>query len=207
MLLVTALVQYGLWFHARSVALAAAQDGVAAARTYDASLDDGRIVALAFVNDNGGDTLLDATALARSPAVGQVEVIVSGHSLSVVPGLPGPSVSQSAAGPVERFVPDGAAMTRHLRDERGSITVELAILAPALLLLLGLLVFAGRVETSSASVEQAARAAARDASLARTADAARATAQAAAARELAGSDCVSITRPDRHHRLRRTTGR
>ena len=49
----------------------------------------------------------------------------------------------------------------HLRDDRGSITVELAILAPALLLLLGLLVFAGRVQTSSASVEQAARAAAR----------------------------------------------
>ena len=107
LLLVTALVQYGLWFHARSVALAAAQDGVAAARTYDATPDDGRIVALAFVNDNGGDTLLDATALARTPSVGQVEVIVSGHSLSLVPGLPGPSVSQSAAGPVERFVPDG----------------------------------------------------------------------------------------------------
>ncbi|WP_421740704.1 TadE/TadG family type IV pilus assembly protein [Cellulomonas sp.] len=84
-------------------------------------------------------------------------------------------------------------MTRQLRDDRGSITVELAILAPALLLLLGLLVFAGRVETSSASVEQAARAAARDASLARTADAARATAQSSATRELAASDCISIS--------------
>ncbi len=77
------------------------------------------------------------------------------------------------------------------RDERGSVTLELAILAPALLLLLGALVFAGRVQTSSASVEQAARAAARDASLARTADAARSTALATASRELAGSDCLS----------------
>ena len=76
-------------------------------------------------------------------------------------------------------------------DERGSVTLELAILAPALLLLLGALVFAGRVQTSSATVEQAARAAARDASLARTADIARATAQASAERELAGSGCVS----------------
>ncbi len=80
---------------------------------------------------------------------------------------------------------------RFARDERGSVTLELAILAPALLLLLGALVFAGRVQTSSATVEQAARAAARDASLARTADAARATALASAERELADSDCVS----------------
>lgn len=107
LLLVTALVQYGLWFHARSVALAAARDGVAAARAYSASPGDGPIVALAFVNDNGGDTLLGASALVSSPGVGRVEVIVSGRSLSVVPGLPGPSVSQSASGPVERFISDG----------------------------------------------------------------------------------------------------
>jgi Flp pilus assembly protein TadG len=76
-------------------------------------------------------------------------------------------------------------------DERGSVSLELAIIAPALLLLLGALLLAGRVETSSAAVEQAARAAARDASLARTPDAARSTALAAATRELAGSDCGS----------------
>ncbi len=44
------------------------------------------------------------------------------------------------------------------RDERGSVSLELAIIAPAVLLLLGALVLAGRVETSSATVEQAARA-------------------------------------------------
>ncbi|MBN9375417.1 MAG: pilus assembly protein [Cellulomonas sp.] len=75
--------------------------------------------------------------------------------------------------------------------ERGSVSLELAILAPALLLLLGALVLVGRVETSSAAVEQAARAAARDASIARTPDAARATAMEAAQRELAGSSCAS----------------
>jgi Flp pilus assembly protein TadG len=77
------------------------------------------------------------------------------------------------------------------RDDRGSVSLELAILAPALILLLGALVLAGRVQTSAAGVEQAARAAARDASLARTADAARTTAVNAASRELAGSDCTS----------------
>ncbi len=83
------------------------------------------------------------------------------------------------------------ARLRLRHDDRGSVTLELAILAPVLLLLLGALVFAGRVQTSSAAVEQAARAAARDASLARTADAARATALASAQHELAGSDCAS----------------
>ena len=76
-------------------------------------------------------------------------------------------------------------------DERGSVSLELAILAPALLLLLGVLVLAGRVETSSAAVEQAARAAARDASLARTPDAARATATASAQRELTATHCAA----------------
>ena len=75
--------------------------------------------------------------------------------------------------------------------DRGSVSLELAILAPAVILLLGALVFAGRVQTSSAAVEQAARAAARDASLARTADVAQSTALASAQRELARSDCSS----------------
>ena len=77
------------------------------------------------------------------------------------------------------------------RGERGSVSLELAILAPSLLLLLGVLVLAGRVETSTSAVEQAARAAARDASLTRTADAARAAAATSAQRELAASRCAS----------------
>lgn len=89
--------------------------------------------------------------------------------------------SHSATGTLRRL--------RH--DERGSVSLELAIIAPALLLLLGVLVLAGRVETSSAAVEQAARAAARDASLARTPDAARSTALDSAHRELFGSNCVT----------------
>jgi hypothetical protein len=41
LLLVFAIVQTGLWFYARSLALAAAQEGVAAARAYRASGDAG----------------------------------------------------------------------------------------------------------------------------------------------------------------------
>jgi Flp pilus assembly protein TadG len=59
------------------------------------------------------------------------------------------------------------------RDDKGSATLELAILAPALLVLLGLVIAAGRIEVAAGAVEQAASAAARDASIARTGSAAR----------------------------------
>ncbi|NTW38829.1 MAG: pilus assembly protein TadE [Cellulomonadaceae bacterium] len=84
-------------------------------------------------------------------------------------------------------------MRRLTPDERGSTTLELAILAPALILLLGLLVFAGRIQVAASAVEHAARSAARDASLARTTDAARTAAASAADRELADSRCVSTS--------------
>ena len=108
LLIVTALIQYALWFHARSLALAAAQQGVAVARAYHSTLPAGRDSALAFVANHGADTLLTAAATASSPAAGQVQVVVTGRSLSVLPGVGGIVVSQSAAGPVERFTSAGA---------------------------------------------------------------------------------------------------
>jgi Flp pilus assembly protein TadG len=54
------------------------------------------------------------------------------------------------------------------RDDEGSASLELAILAPALLAMLGLMIAAGRIEVAGGAVEQAASAAAREASLART---------------------------------------
>jgi Flp pilus assembly protein TadG len=79
--------------------------------------------------------------------------------------------------------------------ERGSATLELAILAPALLLLLGLVVLTGRVQVAAGAVEHAATSAAREASLARTVDGAgaAAAATAAAARELDGQDIRCAT--------------
>jgi Flp pilus assembly protein TadG len=53
------------------------------------------------------------------------------------------------------------------RTDRGSASVELAILAPLVGLLLGAVVLVGRVQLASADVEGAARSAARDLSIAR----------------------------------------
>lgn len=108
LLIVTALIQYALWFHARSLALAAAQQGVSVARAYHSTPAAGRGSALAFIADHGADTLLNPDVTTSSPATGQVRVVVTGRSVSVLPGVAGLAVSQSAAGPLERFTTAGA---------------------------------------------------------------------------------------------------
>ncbi|MDT0164489.1 pilus assembly protein [Actinotalea sp. AC32] len=57
------------------------------------------------------------------------------------------------------------------------MTLELAVLTPALILLLGALVLAGRVQVAASAVEHATAAAARAASIERTVEGARAAAQ------------------------------
>lgn len=54
--------------------------------------------------------------------------------------------------------------------ERGSVSVELAVLVPALLLILGMLIAGGRIWFAKTTVNEAAQTAARAASLARSAE-------------------------------------
>ena len=86
-------------------------------------------------------------------------------------------------------------MRRPERDDRGSTTLELVVWAPGLLLIIGLLIVAGRVNNANAAVEQAATDAARTASSARTAAGARDMAQASAEKTLAaqGLQCTTTT--------------
>ncbi|SOC46123.1 TadE-like protein [Blastococcus aggregatus] len=81
------------------------------------------------------------------------------------------------------------------RAERGSVSVELALLAPALLLVLSFAVVAGRTQVADGAVAEAARAAAREASLARDGVTAAALARAQADRTLAaqGLRCQSTS--------------
>ncbi|WP_255363494.1 TadE/TadG family type IV pilus assembly protein [Geodermatophilus sp. DSM 45219] len=68
------------------------------------------------------------------------------------------------------------------------MSVELALLSPALLLLLSFAIVAGRTQIADGAVQEAARAAAREASLARDAATAAALADAQAQRTLAAQD-------------------
>lgn len=74
------------------------------------------------------------------------------------------------------------------RRDAGSITLELTILAPAVLALLGLVIVAGCIEIAGGAVEQASAAAAREASLARSPEAARQAATQAAMDNLSDQD-------------------
>lgn len=81
------------------------------------------------------------------------------------------------------------------RGERGSSSLELAILGPGLLLFITLVIFAGRVEIAGQAVQQAADEAARTASIQRT----KALADASAGEEALNSlkqqdlDCKSVS--------------
>jgi TadE-like protein len=107
LLVVTVVVQAGLWFHARSLALVAAQEGVSVARTYRADTSAGPVRAAQFLAEHAGDQLTAVTITGAADGT-MVRVDVTGRSLSLVPGLPGPPVHQSAQGPIERFTTAGA---------------------------------------------------------------------------------------------------
>lgn len=81
------------------------------------------------------------------------------------------------------------------RDQRGSATVEIALLVPALLITLGLLAVGGRIWFARTTVNEAATSAARAASLTRSAGEAATAGRAAADRSLAteGLRCTSTT--------------
>lgn len=77
-----------------------------------------------------------------------------------------------------------------IRDERGSVTVELTLLIPVLLLFLGLLVAGGRVWLARTAVVEAAQTSARAASLSRSASQAGADGRDAGRQSLATAGLV-----------------
>jgi Flp pilus assembly protein TadG len=82
-----------------------------------------------------------------------------------------------------------------LRDDRGTIAVEVAVIAPALLFLMLLVVYAGKVSEADGNVERAASDAARAASLRQHPSDAADDAQTTAAADLtaAGVPCLDVT--------------
>lgn len=103
LLLVFGSLQGALWYHARNVALAAATQGMETARVTTGSSTAGRAAAASFVAAAGGADVLTGLTVTASRASAQASITVTGQSISVLPGVPGPAVSQTVTGPVERF--------------------------------------------------------------------------------------------------------
>ena len=103
LLVVFTVVQAALFFYARSIALAAAQEGVRAGRALHAERQGGVQRAQEFLAVTSDATLHDVTISSTGTSTTQVRIQVSGRALSVLPGAPGLPVSQEAQGPRERF--------------------------------------------------------------------------------------------------------
>ena len=103
MLLIAAgFFQAGLWFFAREVALAAADEGARAASVEHGSADDGTRTAEHFV-DRTASNLVRQVQVAAQRTTTHASVTVTARSLSLVPGVNGFAISETATYEVERI--------------------------------------------------------------------------------------------------------
>ncbi|MFK0127115.1 TadE/TadG family type IV pilus assembly protein [Streptomyces nigra] len=101
-----AVVQASLWYYARQIALTAAREGVTTARAYESTPAKGEARARNVLARTAGDSLSGYSVFVSSDGQ-RVRVEVSGTALSMIPGLPGLQITQSASGPVERWTTAG----------------------------------------------------------------------------------------------------
>jgi Flp pilus assembly protein TadG len=101
LLMVLGAVHIGLWFHARHIANAAAQEGARAARAAGATDQAGFLRADQLLDELGPGALNDRTVTVHRD-VRTVTVTVTGRSALVIPGLT-LDVSATSTSPIERF--------------------------------------------------------------------------------------------------------
>lgn len=106
LLLTIAVIQGSMWYYARQIALTAAREGATEARAYQAGPGDGSARAHEVLRRTAGDSLLGYSVSATSDGQ-RVRVQVSGTAQSMIPGVSGLRITQSASGPVERFTVPG----------------------------------------------------------------------------------------------------
>ena len=103
-------MQAALFYHARTVAIAAAQEGARAAGAENGRAADGVGAANDFLAEAGGDDVLTGTATIANRTSTTATVTITGFSLSVIPGW-NVRITQSASVPVERLTAPYAAGT------------------------------------------------------------------------------------------------
>ena len=95
-------LQGALYYHARTVALAAAQEGAREAGSETGTREAGVATARTFLRDAGGSDVMTATSVHGSRTTTTAMITVTGTSLSVIPGWH-VTITQSASVPVERL--------------------------------------------------------------------------------------------------------
>lgn len=94
-------IQAGVVFHARHIAIAAAQEGARTAAAYQASLPDGIGTATTAAADWAGQTLTGVRVTGQRTTT-RVTITVQGSAVSLLPGVSWP-IEQKATLPVERL--------------------------------------------------------------------------------------------------------
>lgn len=94
-------VQGAVYYHARTLAIGAAQEGARAAAREHGTLTSGTTAARAFLHDVAGDALTGVSVTGTRTAT-TATITVRGTSLSLIPGWV-PTVEQTARLPVERI--------------------------------------------------------------------------------------------------------
>ena len=95
-------LQAALFYHARTVAIAAAQVGARAAGAESGSAGQGIAAAASFVAASGGPDVLERSSVSGSRSSVSATVTVTGAALSVIPGW-SPMVRQSSTVAVEKL--------------------------------------------------------------------------------------------------------
>lgn len=96
------IVQYGLWWHAKQVANAAAAEAVDAAQVESATVAEGEAAASRYLAQSGNLSNV-AVTVERQPATVTAEV--RGDAPQLVVGFSW-SVTARSEAPVERFIPE-----------------------------------------------------------------------------------------------------
>lgn len=102
LIILLTITQAALWFHARELALAAAQEGVRAGRVDGATTATGIAGARTYITEHAARSLYDTNVSATGSTETDIHIVVTGRPPSLLPGLT-IHIRQQARGPRERF--------------------------------------------------------------------------------------------------------
>lgn len=103
LVLILAIVQFGLWYEAEHAAIAAAQEATQAARLYGSNATAGESAANGFLHQ-AAPTLIERPLVHVTRSAAPAHASVTGVVESLVPGLHF-EVSATSSAPVETFRP------------------------------------------------------------------------------------------------------
>lgn len=96
------VVQAGIYWHGRTLALTAAEEGLRTTSTLHGTTTSGQAIAADFLHRAGADGWLADPGVTGDRSATTATITVTARAISLIPGLPGLPIRQQASGPVER---------------------------------------------------------------------------------------------------------